>query len=241
MLKELIDLKKSGASGIKLEFESEFYSEKSALELAELVHRVDLDLCVKLGGASSIQDLHICKRLCANSIVAPMVESAYAVEKFLTCVKQVYGKGYPELLINIETKNSFENLDEILSKCDKKISGFVLGRSDLKNSLGIENPNDDEILKYCQKLSEICQKEGKKLIIGGKIDTKSIDFMNKIPHLNCVETRKVIFEKEALNEENVKKALIFELKCLEAKKTHYKEDLARIDFIAKSLNNNEKD
>lgn len=240
MLKELIDLKKSGAVGIKLEFESEFYSEKNALELAELVHRVNLDLCIKLGGASSIQDLRICKRLCANSIVAPMIESAYAVEKFLTCIKQVYGKGYPELLINIETKNAFKNLDEILNKCDKKISGFVLGRSDLKNSLGIENPNDDEILKYCQNLSEICKKNNKKLIIGGKIDTKSIEFLNKISNLNCIETRKVIFKKEALNEDNVKKALIFELKCLEAKKTHYKEDLERIDFIAKSLSKNEQ-
>ena len=63
MLKELLNLKKIGATGVKLEYESEFYDEKSAYELAELVHRVDLDLCVKLGGFSSIQDLHLCKKL----------------------------------------------------------------------------------------------------------------------------------------------------------------------------------
>ena len=136
MLKELLELKKSNANGIKLEFESEYYSEKDSFQFAELVHRVGLNLHVKLGGASSVQDLHISKRLCANSIVAPMIESAYGVEKFLSSVKQVYGKGYPELFINIETKTAFENLDSIIEKCDKKISGFVVGRTDLKNSLG---------------------------------------------------------------------------------------------------------
>ena len=116
-----------------------------------------------------------------------------------------------------------------------------MGRSDLKNSLGIENPNDEKILEYCQKLSEICKTEGKKFIIGGKIDLNSIEFLNKIPHLNDVETRKVIFKKEALTEENLKKALLFELKSLEAKKTNFKEDLARIDFIAKSLNSEKQE
>ncbi len=235
MLKELIELKKLGANGIKLEFESEFYEEQTAFELAELVHRVDMNLCVKLGGASSIHDLHRCKKLHATQIVAPMVESPYAIEKFLMCVNQVYSKGYPELLINIETKQAFENLDEILKKCDKKISGFVVGRSDLKNSLEIENANDEQILNYCKKISAICKKNNKKLIIGGKINAQAVDFIKQIPYLSFIETRKVIFNKENLTEDNLKKALEFELKTLKFKKTNYKEDLARIEFIENAL------
>jgi len=239
MLKELLNLKKIGATGVKLEYESEFYDEKSAYELAELVHRVDLDLCVKLGGFSSIQDLHLCKRLCANSIVAPMIESAYAVEKFLSSVNMVYAKGYPELLLNIETKTAFDNLNEILEKSDKRISGFVIGRSDLKKSLNIQNPDDIQVLLYCKKLSEICKNNNKKLIIGGKINTNSIDFISKIGYLTAIETRKVIFNTYALNEESIKEFLKFELKTLQFKKMSYNEDLERIKFIENSLNEKE--
>ena len=239
MLKELLEIKNLGVTGVKLEFESEFYDEKSSYELAELVHRVDLDLCVKLGGFSSIQDLHMCKKLCANSIVAPMIESSYAVEKFLLCVNQVYSKGYPELLLNIETKTAFDNLDEILAVCDKRISGFVLGRSDLKNSLGIENPDDKQILEYCQKLSEISKNNGKKFIIGGKINSKSVDFLSKMYYLTAIETRKVIFNKNALNDRNLEKFLQFELNTLKFKRNSYKEDNERIKFIENSLKTRE--
>jgi len=239
MLKELIELKKLGVIGVKLEYESEFYDEKSAYELAELVHRVGLDLCVKLGGFSSIQDLHMCKKLCANSVVAPMIESSYAVEKFLNCVNQVYGKAYPELLLNIETKAAFDNIDEIIEKCDKRISGFVLGRSDLKKSLYIENPDDDLILDYCISLSAEAQKRGKKFILGGKINSKSVDFISKIPYLTSIETRKVIFDNSGLKEENLEKFLQFELQMLKFKKSSYKEDEERINFIESSLKTKE--
>ncbi|MBR1681667.1 hypothetical protein IJ707_07750, partial [bacterium] len=218
MLKELLELKNSGVIGIKLEYESEFYDEKSAYELAELVHRVGLDLCVKLGGFSSIQDLHMCRKMCANSIVAPMIESSYAVEKFLNCVNQVYGKAYPELLLNIETKTAFDNLDEIIDKCNKRVSGFVLGRSDLKRSLSVVNPDDKLILDYCISLSALAQKNEKKFIIGGKINSKSVDFISKIPYLSSIETRKVIFNKDVLTEENLEKFLQFELQTLKFKK-----------------------
>ena len=236
MLKELIDIKKLGVNGVKLEYESEFYDEVSAYEFAELVHRVGLNLCVKLGGFSSVQDLHMCKKICANSIVAPMIESAYAVEKFLHCVNQVYRKAYPELLLNIESKVAFEHLEEILSICDNKISGFVIGRSDLMRSLDIENPDDEKILEYCIKLSERCKETGKKLIIGGKINGTSIDFISKIPYLSAVETRKVIFDISFLNEKNIEEFLNFELKTLKFKKNLYKEDIERIKFIENSLN-----
>ena len=239
MLKELLDIKKLGVNGVKLEYESEFYDEKSAYELAELVHRVGLDLCVKLGGFSSIQDLHMCKKLCANSIVAPMIESKYAVEKFLNCVTEVYRKAYPELYLNIESQSAFDNIEEILSASKNRISGLVLGRSDLKRSLNIESPNDDIILSYSKQLSELCEKSGKKFIIGGKINANSIEFISKIPYLSAIETRKVIFNVSALNKQNIDEFLNFELKTLKFKNTLYKEDIERIKFIEKSLNEKE--
>lgn len=239
MLKELLDIKKLGVNGVKLEYESEFYDEKSANNFAELVHRVGLDLYVKLGGFSSVQDLHMCKRLCANLVIAPMIESAYAVEKFLHCVNQIYRKANPELLINIESKTAFENLEEILSVCDNRISGFVVGRSDLKKSLNIENPDDDKILDYCIKLSEICKNTNKKFIVGGKINAKSVDFISKMPYLSAIETRKVVFGTETLNEVNIAEFLNFELKTLKFKQNLYKEDIERIKFIEESLKEKE--
>lgn len=235
MLKDLLDLKKAGAFGIKLEFESEYIEDKKAFEFAELIHRTDLNLCIKLGGAASIQDLRTGKKLCANSIVAPMIESSYAVEKFLETVESVYGNEYPELFINIETKTAFENIEEIIESAKNKISGIVLGRSDLKNSLNIENPNDEKILNYCNTLSDICKKNNKKFVIGGKINSNAINFLNKIQGISYVETRKVIYNINDLNENNLKLALEFELKTLKSKNTNFSEDTSRIKFIENSL------
>ena len=233
---DLINLKNAGAYGVKIEFESEFYEENFAFELAEAIRRSELNLYIKLGGATSIQDLHLCKKLCANTIVAPMIESAYAVEKFLLCVEQVYGNNHPELLLNIETKNAFNNLDEIINQTNNEISGYVIGRSDLKNSLDIIDANDNKILNLCLKLSNICKNQNKKLIIGGKINSEALNFIQKIPYLTAIETRKVVFLKNQLTEECLKKSLEFELNLLKTKPNNFKEDLERIKFIEKSLN-----
>ena len=54
-----------------------------------------------------------------------------------------------------------------------------------------------------------------------------------------VETRKVIFNVSALNKQNIDEFLNFELKTLKFKNTLYKEDIERIKFIEKSLNEKE--
>ena len=52
-------------------------------------------------------------------------------------------------------------------------------------------------------------------------------------------TSKVIFNVSALNKQNIDEFLNFELKTLKFKNTLYKEDIERIKFIEKSLNEKE--
>ena len=75
-----------------------------------------------------------CRNIQVDSIVAPMIESEYAVKKFVQCAAQ---KKNNLLLINLETFQSIKNLKHIIkSKYFKSIDGVVIGRSDLAGSMG---------------------------------------------------------------------------------------------------------
>jgi hypothetical protein len=76
------------------------------------------------------------KKIAADVIVAPMIESKFAFKKFIdsTLNNKIINK-----YINIESKLGFENIDEILSLHNKKkfkINDIIIGRLDLTNSLG---------------------------------------------------------------------------------------------------------
>ena len=56
-------------------------------DLAEklIVESAKVDLNVKIGGCEAKNDIFFCKKIKTNSIVAPMVESEYALRKFIQC------------------------------------------------------------------------------------------------------------------------------------------------------------
>ena len=66
-------------------------------------------------------------------MVAPMIESEYALKKFIQCA----GKNKKtKLFINLETNLSLVNLPKIMNSSSfKLLDGVVVGRSDLAGSL----------------------------------------------------------------------------------------------------------
>ena len=84
---------------------------------------------VKIGGCEAKNDIFFCKKISTDSIVAPMIESEYALKKFIQCA----GKNKKnKLLVNLETNLSLVNLSKILnSNAFKLLDGIVIGRSDL--------------------------------------------------------------------------------------------------------------
>ena len=230
LLKEkLIELKhKYGAAGLKIEFETECISLDEVIEVRRLTKECGVDLAVKIGGCGAIRDIFEAKEVMADVIVAPMIESGYALKKFVSSVEDVYNDfaEIPELHINIETEQGVLNFSKIVScKEFKKITGVVIGRNDMAKSYGIEDAENDLIRKNISVIANKANKCGKKVIVGGKVTPES-DFLF-FPSIAKCETRKIIFNNFP-ETDGILKALEFEALFIENKKNKSSEDYARL-------------
>ena len=162
-----------------------------------------------------------------NTIIAPMIETAYAMKKYVMATKFVFPEEERKeikFLINTETITGFNNIDEM-------ISGIVLGRVDMTGSMGLtrEDINSDEIFNLANVLATKMQKLNKDFVIGGGVSAHSLPFFKKLPQnsLSRFETRKIIFD--------AKKAVGFELMWLKNKREFYKmifdEDAQRLNML----------
>ena len=229
LLNYLSDLKTNfNAIGLKAEFETEGASFDDICLLKELSTKSGLPLSVKIGGCGDIRSLIDTQRIKANTIVAPMIESPYALQKFVESYKQVYENSSekPNLYINIETIEAINNLNLIFeSEYMRDICGIVLGRGDLAQSLDITVDNK-KIEDIIQLMIAKTKNYGKKLIIGGKISPENIEHFNNTG-ISGIETRKIIF-KPPVNKEGIIRAIEFEIKWLENKSEQTNTDRIRL-------------
>ncbi len=227
--------------GVKIEFESEVVSDAELSNLSKLLQDYDIDLTVKLGGATSVLDVKKARDLKAKSIVAPMVESAYTVKKFINTVKTLYGGVLPNLYLNIETKNAFTYLYDLFEDA-QDIKGMVFGRSDLTASLNMDKTtvNCQKMEEYASMLQGFCHNNGKEFIVGGNVDLMSLPFLKKLIFLSAFETRKVIFDASLSKnnidfEDNLLLAFKFELEWIKNKEYITKDDELRLQVINQKI------
>ena len=91
MVDSLIDLKENyNVLAIKAEFEAEGTSFEEAMRLKELTLKAGLDFSLKIGGCEAIKDMLEAKKIDINSLIAPMIESSYALKKFYRKRKTKY-------------------------------------------------------------------------------------------------------------------------------------------------------
>lgn len=249
MVEMLIDLKENHhVVGIKAEFEAEGTRLEEALRLKEVVTRAGLDLAIKVGGCEAIKDMYDARTIGVNTIIAPMIETAYAMKKYVMATKFVFPEEERQeikFLINTETITGFNNIDDMIkSEYFSDINGIVLGRVDMTGSMGLtrEDINSDEIFDLAKVLAEKMQKLNKDFVIGGGVSAYSLPFFKKLPQnsLSRFETRKIIFDaKKALNDKNADKGILkavgFELMWLKNKREFYKmifdEDAQRLNML----------
>ncbi|MDP3176937.1 MAG: aldolase/citrate lyase family protein, partial [Spirochaetaceae bacterium] len=152
MVDQLKDLKEHHhVAGVKAEFEAEGTRLEEALRLKEVVTKAGLDLTIKIGGCEALKDFFDARSIGVTCIVGPMIESAYALKKFMSSAKAAYAKeefDTVKYLVNIETITACDNIEEILGKYDiTGLAGIVFGRVDLTGSLGLtrEDVNSERV------------------------------------------------------------------------------------------------
>lgn len=249
MIATLCDLKENHhVVGIKAEFEAEGTRMEEAMRLKEVVTRASLDLTIKIGGCEAIKDMYEARVIGVKKIVAPMIETAYALKKYIQATKLVFPQEEQEdqsFFMNIETITGYNNLQEMVSIPEAKdLDGIVLGRVDMTGSLnmGRDDINSEKIFEIADSMAVFCKKHNLELIIGGGVSADSLPFFKRLPEgvLSKFETRKVIFDaKKSLNDPNTEKGILkavgFELMWLQNKRDFYglifKEDEKRINML----------
>ena len=211
--KYLSIIKKNSATSIKQSLEDEGSSFDDLIMMRTLTEKNKLNLNVKIGGCEAKNDIFFCQKIKVDSIVAPMVESDYALKKFISCIGN---NNYCKLFVNLETKLALKNIKKIIkSKSFKKLDGLIIGRSDLAGSMGLEKKDVDSKKIFSlvnNSFKSIRSSNVKKIILkmGGSITPQSHQFIKKLYKnkiIDFIETRNVEFKVDEKFLSNINEAL----------------------------------
>ena len=91
LVKILEDLKENyGVFGIKAEFEAEGTRIEEGIRLKEIISAAGLGLTLKIGGCEAIRDMYDARIIGVDKIVAPMIETPFALKKFTESFLKVF-------------------------------------------------------------------------------------------------------------------------------------------------------
>jgi hypothetical protein len=237
-----------GVVATKAEFEAEGTRTDELLRLLELANKADVGLALKVGGCEAIRDMLEARQFGVRYIIAPMVETPYALSKYIAAKDKVYSPEEQEdvhFLFNLETITAFENLEPMLALaagqpgCD----GVVFGRVDFSGSIGTgrDGIESERVTASVETAALACLEHGLQFVVGGAVSIDALANLQrfKAVHLTRFETRKVVFSGAALDSPNLSQALRqavhFELLWLLNKREYYglmhREDLTRIEML----------
>lgn len=231
LISSLLQLNKDyNVIGIKQSTEDEGALHNDILLMRRITELCNLKLSIKIGGCEAKSDINFSNHIGANGIVAPMVESEFALQKFIESI--IHLKNI-KFYINIESTTAYSNLDSILnSPASKMLSGIIIGRSDLTKSYGYGKNHVDSPQMHSVVLDILkkCKKYNITTLMGGNISPKSSTFIKQLyteKLLNYIETRNIIIQLNNNNINNldntIKSSLLFESEWLNYKASYYNQ------------------
>jgi len=251
---QMLDLLKRGRDqygvvAVKAEFEAEGTRPEEFQRLLDLARRADLKVALKIGGCEAVSDLLASRVYGTDYIIAPMVETPYALSKFIEAKDKTYGQGGhdTQFLFNLETETTLRNLDSMIEKARGQLNGVVFGRVDFTLSRGMDRGaiNDRSITDAVLRVATACAEANLELVVGGSVSVDAIPALREIQliRLDRFETRKVIFTGEAVQSHmilaGIRNAVEFELAWLKNKRDYYgviaAEDEKRISMMETRL------
>jgi hypothetical protein len=252
--KQMLDILKKGKEeygyvAVKAEFEAEGTRTDELLRLIEIARKANVGVGLKIGGCEAMKDLMEAKQIGVDYIIAPMVETPYALWKFIDAKNKIFDKEdrkSVKFLTNLETITGFNNITDMISKAttDDGLDGLVFGRVDFVMSMGgngREDINKDFVTEKIVKTAELCKESNLELVMGGGVSRDAISAIRSVQsvHLSRYETRKIIFSGDAIQLPVADQALVdaveFELLWLKNKRDYYgsifTEDDKRINML----------
>lgn len=249
LLRELREI--YAIEGVKAEFEAEGTRTEELMRLKEISLAAGVTLTLKIGGCEALRDMYDARSIGVDHLVAPMVESAFALQKFLRAVDIAFPKdeqAHKSFLVNIETADATDAFAEMLRAREiDRLTGIVLGRGDLTMSMGMARTevDCDKVYTLAAAILGKAKEAGLTTVIGGGVTAASLDFFRRLPpgSLDRYETRKVCFRCPAgLGQraaDGIRKSLEFELQWLISKQSYHRaiseEDQNRISTLQTRL------
>lgn len=234
-----------GVVAVKAEFEAEGTRPDELLRLLELARRADLKVALKIGGCEAVSDLLSSRLYGVDHVIAPMIETRYALSKYIDAKSKTYGEdtGGTRFLFNLETEATLGNLDAMLPLAAAGVDGIVFGRVDFTLSRGLPRKavNTREISDAVLIVAQACADNDLELVVGGSVSPEAVPALREFRRirLDRFETRKVVFDGAAADaadiDAGIANAVAFELAWLENKRDYYRaaaeEDAARIRMM----------
>jgi hypothetical protein len=156
-------------------------SEWEDMDLDEIIYlkqlgTYDIPVLMKVSGVESKTEMRQLLNAGVEVFLAPMVESEYALKKFVTITKEVcqeYNKKSRTAMM-IESIQTYHNLESILnSPYFDELEMVVLGRWDLANSMGTTNVDADEVKAICKEIIDAVLAKGKSISVGGFVNPRT--------------------------------------------------------------------
>lgn len=235
-----------GVLAIKAEFEAEGTRVDELLRLLEITRRAGLKVAIKIGGCEAIRDLIECRLYGVDYIIAPMVETPYALKKFIDAKNKIYPADEQQdvsFLFNVETRQTYDQLAEMGEVAQQGGVGMVFGRVDFAGSMGHSRDfvNSAEMADFVNTVADVCATRNLELVVGGGVSPDSVPLLSgaRARRLDRFETRKVIFDGAVLESGDaaagMELAIEFELLWLKNKRDYYQgiaaEDATRIAMM----------
>ncbi|MBS0616819.1 MAG: hypothetical protein JSR44_01430 [Spirochaetes bacterium] len=181
-----------------------------------------MPLVVKIGGSEARRDMRECLAIGVDVILAPMVETVYALTNFVetaeTIMRETGKRAY--LAMNLETGTAVQNLGAMInSKAFAALAQVTIGRGDLSKSMHL-TVDDDEVLTVTQNALTKLKRQGKLTSVGGGLSVHNIVAMADLLPSDRFNTRHIAFENsEAFARDaarNLSEGLYFEQALYEA-------------------------
>jgi hypothetical protein len=219
------------------------------LRLKEITMAAGVGLSVKIGGCEALTDARLAKGYGVCIMMSPMIESRFALEKFLTMADSVFPaeeQDDTKFQINIETMDGYRKIDRILGADNLSLlDGIVLGRTDLASALKVDDVDCPKMLEAATEVFRKAKEKSLRCIVGGGITEKTIPFLADLNGLiDGYETRKVVFNGDFKDtqclRDAIRLALRFEYLWYQVRQQMYlqlhQEDSGRMKKIEAVLN-----